>query len=61
MQRQELSSVNRHAIDADLAAELVDQHPAAFVVQDAEGRVVAANTDLDAARVLLAFAPDSAL
>lgn len=43
MQRQELSSVNRHAIDADLAAELVDQHPAAFVVQDAEGRVVAAN------------------
>ncbi|MET0600879.1 MAG: BTAD domain-containing putative transcriptional regulator [Baekduia sp.] len=43
MQRQELSSVNRQAIDADLAAELVDQHPAAFVVQDAEGRVVAAN------------------
>jgi DNA-binding SARP family transcriptional activator len=43
VQRQELSSVNRQAIDGDLAAELVDQHPAAFVVQDAEGRVVAAN------------------
>jgi DNA-binding SARP family transcriptional activator len=43
VQRQELSSVNRHAIDADHAAELVDHHPAAIVVQDAEGRVVAAN------------------
>ncbi len=43
MQRQGLSSVNRHAIDADLAAKLVDHHPAAIVVQDAEGRVVAVN------------------
>jgi DNA-binding SARP family transcriptional activator len=43
VQRQGLSSINRHAIDADLAAELVDHHPAAIVVQDAEGRVVAAN------------------
>ena len=43
MQRQGLSSVNGHAIDADLAAELVDHHPAAIVVQDADGRVVAAN------------------
>ena len=43
MQRQGLSSVNRHAIDAELAAKLVDHHPAAIVVQDAEGRVVAIN------------------
>ena len=43
VQRQRLSSINRHAIDADVAAELVDHHPAAIVVQDAEGRVVATN------------------
>ncbi len=43
MGRQGLSAINGHAIDADLAAELVEHHPAAIVVQDAEGRVVAAN------------------
>ncbi len=43
MQRQGLSSINRHAIDADLAAALVDHHPAAILVQDAEGRIVATN------------------
>ncbi|MES1193585.1 MAG: BTAD domain-containing putative transcriptional regulator [Solirubrobacterales bacterium] len=43
MQRQGLSSINRHAVDADLAARLVDHHPAAIVVQDAEGAVVAVN------------------
>jgi DNA-binding SARP family transcriptional activator len=41
--RQGLSAINGHAIDAELAAELVDHHPAAIVVQDVEGRVVAAN------------------
>ncbi len=43
MQRPGLSSINRQAVDADLAAELVDHHPAAIVVQDAEGRIVATN------------------
>jgi DNA-binding SARP family transcriptional activator len=43
VQRQGRSSINRSAIDADLAAKLVDHHPAAIVVQDAEGHVVAAN------------------
>lgn len=43
MERQGVSSTNGYAIDADLAAELVDHHPAAIVVQDAEGRVVAVN------------------
>jgi DNA-binding SARP family transcriptional activator len=43
VQRQGLSSINRHAIDADLAAQVVDHHPAAMVVQDPEGRIVAAN------------------
>lgn len=43
MQRSGLSSINRSAIDAGLAAELVDRHPAAIVVQDAGGRVVASN------------------
>jgi DNA-binding SARP family transcriptional activator len=43
VQRPGLSSINRQAVDADLAAELVDHHPAAIVVQDAEGRIVATN------------------
>ncbi|HEV7493668.1 BTAD domain-containing putative transcriptional regulator [Baekduia sp.] len=43
MGRQGLSAINGHAIDADLAAELVEHHPAAIVVQDAGGHVVAAN------------------
>jgi DNA-binding SARP family transcriptional activator len=41
--RQERSNLNGQVIDADLAAELVDHHPAAIVVQDAEGRLVATN------------------
>jgi DNA-binding SARP family transcriptional activator len=32
-----------HAFDGQLAAELVEHHPAAIVVQDASGHVVAAN------------------
>jgi DNA-binding SARP family transcriptional activator len=43
VQRQGLSSINRSAIAADLAAKLVDHHPAAIVVQDADGHVIAAN------------------
>jgi DNA-binding SARP family transcriptional activator len=43
VRRQVQTSVNDKVIDADLAAMLVDHHPAAIVVQDAEGRVVAAN------------------
>jgi DNA-binding SARP family transcriptional activator len=43
VQRQGLSSINRPAIDAGLASKLVDHHPAAIVVQDAGGRVIAAN------------------
>jgi DNA-binding SARP family transcriptional activator len=43
VQRQGLSSINRSAIAADLAAKLVDHHPAAIVVQDAEGHVIAVN------------------
>jgi DNA-binding SARP family transcriptional activator len=59
--RQGLNAINGHAIDADLAAELVEHHPAAIVVQDAEGRVVAANRAaaqlLGAAVPLVAGAP----
>ncbi len=43
MQRQGVSSANGFAIDAEVAAELVDHHHAAIVVQDADGHVVAAN------------------
>lgn len=61
MGRQGLNAINGHAIDADLAAELVEHHPAAIVVQDAEGRVVAANRAaaqlLGAAVPLVAGAP----
>jgi DNA-binding SARP family transcriptional activator len=43
VQRQGRSIINRSTIDAELAAKLVDHHPAAIVVQDAEGHVVATN------------------
>jgi DNA-binding SARP family transcriptional activator len=41
--RQGSSNLNGQVIDADLATELVDHHPAAILVQDAQGRVVATN------------------
>jgi DNA-binding SARP family transcriptional activator len=41
--RQGTSSLNGQTFDAELATELVEHQPAAIVVQDADGRVVAAN------------------
>jgi DNA-binding SARP family transcriptional activator len=41
--RQEQHNLNGQAVDAELAAELVEHHPAAIVVQDADGCLVAAN------------------
>jgi DNA-binding SARP family transcriptional activator len=43
VKRQGLTSTSDDAIDASLAAEFVDHHPSAIVIQDAEGRIVAAN------------------